>query len=50
MKPYEETEIWLGEEKIEDNYINASRIQSPYNEGNNGNLIIATQGPLNTTV
>ena len=30
VHPYEETAVWLGDEKSKKNYINASRIQSPY--------------------
>ena len=50
VQPFEETAVWLGEEKNEESYINACRIQSPYQEGNESCAMIATQGPLNNTV
>ena len=50
VHPYQETAIWLlGPKKASKNYINASRIQSPYHEGNDHNLLIATQGPKSNT-
>ena len=50
VHPYEETAVWLGDQQNEENYINACLIQSPYQEGKENCLMIATQGPLNNTV
>ena len=46
IHPFTETAISLQGTPAETNYINANKIQSIYGEGRDNNLIIATQGPI----
>lgn len=52
IHPYKETAILLGQkiDDMDDRYINANRITSAYDESNSQNLIIAAQGPIDSSV
>mmetsp|Transcript_19382 Transcript_19382/g.23924 ORF Transcript_19382/g.23924 Transcript_19382/m.23924 type:complete len:80 (+) Transcript_19382:132-371(+) len=52
IHPYKETAIMVGAEtdSPEDRYINANRIRTPYGEAEDQNLIIAAQGPIDSSM
>ena len=52
VHPFKETSILLGAESDAPDlrYINANRIQTIYHEGAENNLIIAAQGPIDSTL
>ena len=52
IHPFVETSILLGSnsDSAEDRYINANRIKSPYGEPDDENLMIAAQGPIDSSI
>ena len=51
IHPFKETAVYLGDESEDPNsrYINANRIKSIYGEPFEDNLIIAAQGPIDSS-